>query len=275
MKTSNAINNPEFLQIGALEDLRRNLQSKKEVIHEILIDELHHHVYLRQDHVAFSTNSFAYLFPTSSMNDAPRLESPEPNLNGSSVEQNLGKADDETNCNVNQELRPLHERLESLLNCLKLLGRLPETFFVIQQKLNTECFGLTERVISNVLEHVKLENEDHLDQNDSPIEAIDILDQQDGSLYDASLNAIKKLLQPSAFQAHIFRICVHQLLRDFCLVLESHRFILAWLETQQELFSEDCNYKDTPYRLKDIWLIIQNEVFLDKCPPREIDHYGY
>ena len=47
VRSVKTINKPEMLEIGALSDLRTYLQTQETAILEILIEELHNHLYLK------------------------------------------------------------------------------------------------------------------------------------------------------------------------------------------------------------------------------------
>lgn len=114
------LNTKEYVSIAALEDIKSNLQTKKDIIHDKLIDELHNYLYLRDEYAQNRLSAFSSILQD---------ESSFPSLK-----------------------KDLNLDIHVFLNSLKILSKLPEALRAIQNRLLSECCILVERTVDEIRE---------------------------------------------------------------------------------------------------------------------------
>ncbi|KAG2122034.1 Sec8 exocyst complex component-specific domain-containing protein [Suillus cothurnatus] len=182
------INKPDMQEIGAVSDLRSYLIGQENALREILIDELHNHLYLKSfwcesrwaafkpNQAAFpkvefenessgqpSPNDIPYAFPESS---SLKLTSSRLSrfLNSLALRPNdpphdLSESNFRSNASAPQlDANPEGDSftyIETLLESLAVLGKLGSTLDVVAQRLQGEIYSLVECTLDEVEERME------------------------------------------------------------------------------------------------------------------------
>lgn len=118
--TLTLLDTKEYVSIAALEDIKSNLQTKKDIIHGKLIDELHNYLYLRDENAQNRLSAFSLILQDTS--SFPSLK------------------------------KDLNLNIHVFLNSLKILSKLPEALRAIQNRLLSECCILVETTVDEIRE---------------------------------------------------------------------------------------------------------------------------
>ncbi|KAJ3120618.1 hypothetical protein HK100_012723 [Physocladia obscura] len=144
------LNFPEFRDIGALGNIRTHLEEIQDLtpnmqtLHEVLIDELNNHIYLK------STHSLDRIGVKLDNLDSENDISSKIVQTGESYQSldNLEKSENKfmENLDENPE-RDSFKYMKVILECLNLLDRLPEAVGILWDRLSVEFYYTVERTI--------------------------------------------------------------------------------------------------------------------------------
>ncbi|KAL1918993.1 uncharacterized protein VTP21DRAFT_2374 [Calcarisporiella thermophila] len=170
MGALNTIHKSEMKQIGALDDLRSYLDAQKASVHEILVEELHNHIYLKSP---YCENRWSKYLPENEegTNYLPKIKT---STSDTTLANILNDEDDMVidDLERNPETDSLYY-IEILVEALGLLGKLPEALEVIQQRLPVEIYQLVDKTITDVEERSAV----YMNQSESYVSTRDALEQ--------------------------------------------------------------------------------------------------
>ncbi|KAJ4485935.1 Sec8 exocyst complex component-specific domain-containing protein [Lentinula aciculospora] len=174
------INKPDMQEIGAVSDLRSYLLGQETALREILVDELHSHLFLKSfwcDSRWASYTPNQRTFPKVEFEDEPHTALPDQSpsspsfpttrlarfLQDLTLRPNDAPMDaNESNANVSSRIQTLlnpeadsFAYLETVLESLAVLGRLGATLDIVAQRLPSEIYSLIETTIDEVSERAE------------------------------------------------------------------------------------------------------------------------
>ncbi|KAH7055486.1 Sec8 exocyst complex component-specific domain-containing protein [Auriculariales sp. MPI-PUGE-AT-0066] len=166
VRSLKAINKPDMMEIGALSDLRSYMSAQETALREILIDELHSHVYLK---TFWCDSRWVAYTPNQQMrvqaDTVPHSLALQPNENPLDLvegEQTLRRRPGHPHRRHRQ--RPEGDRnpennsftyIETLLESLAVLGQLASAMDVVVQRMPVEVYSLVENTIEDVSERAE------------------------------------------------------------------------------------------------------------------------
>lgn len=145
-----SIQKPEMDGIGALSDLRVYLSNQEHSLTDILIEELHNHLYLKSPYCENRWKDYA---PQHLKSVGADGQSRQMNTGGRQLYQFLDKLDTETPLQDDSTRNPeadTFEYIQLLIESLNNLGRLETAVDTITQRLPVELFRVVERSSSDV-----------------------------------------------------------------------------------------------------------------------------
>jgi len=145
-----SIRKPELDGIGALSDLRVYLSNQEHSLTDILIEELHNHLYLKSPYCENRWKDYAPQQYRGTGVDGQVLPM---NTGGRKLYQFLDKMDTQTRMQDDPTKNPeadTFEYIQLLVESLKSLGRLETAVDTITQRLPVELFRVVERSSSDV-----------------------------------------------------------------------------------------------------------------------------
>ncbi|THH09197.1 hypothetical protein EW145_g2188 [Phellinidium pouzarii] len=179
MRSLKSIRKPEMLDIGAVSDLRTYLIGQETALRDILIDELHSHLFLKS--LWCESRWAAYVPNQQSLptveydNDMPSSAEQSPSLSSSSCPPHLRNFLIELSTRSNDPPLDYSEPgsksgpeqshspegdsfgyLETLLESLAVLGKLGNALDVVSQRLPTEIYSLVDQTIDEVHERAEM-----------------------------------------------------------------------------------------------------------------------
>ncbi|KXS11677.1 hypothetical protein M427DRAFT_426557 [Gonapodya prolifera JEL478] len=237
-----------YTNIGALVDLRQALNSLRNTLHETLIEELNRHIYLKSPFSADRLPTQSDNSPLGNVGEMQgrvgkdgRIRRPGTTLQ---VSKGTKSTDSEErhevfeDLDVNPELDSYHY-IEVLVECLRLLGKIPETIDVIRQRLPLELYDLVERTTTEVRKrHDVAVDRKPRGTSSFLLEIPDIIGLDSET---AEADALKDFLS-SLYQR--LEIIVH-----------GHLFLIEVIRDAMH-----NGGKPTPYEIHEVWTAIQNEV---------------
>lgn len=151
-----SITDEDMINIGALDDLRRNLTSQTTILQETMIEELHNHLYLKSPYC--DTLWSAYIkdqqdLPLSTM----KIKNPQNEI-VTGTQNNVKDLFTGDNANMiieNLEQNPeqnSYKYIEILMESLAVLGKVQDTLDAVQNRLPIEIYALVDRTIAQVEE---------------------------------------------------------------------------------------------------------------------------
>ncbi|KAL7273180.1 exocyst subunit [Rhizina undulata] len=154
------INRPEMMEIGALSDLRAYLGSQESSLADILIEELHNHLYLKslycvdrwkpyspnQKDVAHAANGSTNGVKSNGISVVKEKRPLHKFLDSSDLSEPLTE---DTNTNKNPEADSLYY-IRLLLEALNNLGHLSNAIGTVNQRLPVELFKLVDKTNNEV-----------------------------------------------------------------------------------------------------------------------------
>ncbi|EPQ60468.1 exocyst complex component sec8 [Gloeophyllum trabeum ATCC 11539] len=168
------INKPDMLEIGALSDLRSYLVGQETAIRDILIDELHSHLYLKSFWCESRWTSYTpgqqtsrYLQDLALRPNDPPYDLSEPNFRNSSglaaspsltVLSGLVSSNSMDAILQSNQQNPESDSfsyIETLLESLAVLGKLGNALDVVAQRLPGEIYSLVEATLDEVAERAE------------------------------------------------------------------------------------------------------------------------
>ncbi|KAF5374943.1 hypothetical protein D9758_000454 [Tetrapyrgos nigripes] len=185
------INKPDMLEIGAVSDLRAYLTSQEVALREILIDELHNHIYLKSfwcearwaPYTPNQRSSFCSptVFPSSPSFRQSRLtrylnnltvkpNDPPIDVNGASARNSsigvplLPAPGATLQSSANPEADSF-AYIETVLESLAVLGKLGSALDLVAQRLSSEIYTLIETTLEEVSDRAEFGRRDSLSVN--------------------------------------------------------------------------------------------------------------
>ncbi|CAI2168626.1 9696_t:CDS:10 [Funneliformis geosporum] len=263
----------EMIGIGALSDLRRYLKAQQNSLHEVLIEELHNHLYLKNSYcdsrwVKYTkdqktlpsplmewqsgkeTRMISYMTLknkknlqvntglTMSMPLSPK--SPKP------LNNNITFNDEDEMIVENLDINPETDSfyyLEILIESLSTLKKLPQALETITQRIPIELYQLVDKTISEVEER----NSDIFSQKSKINDVADIFS-LDYPENDAQMEILRDLLWT--------------LYSKLDAVLQGHRFILEMVDkiSKRPEYQKNDSQKFKMHSFIEIWKPVQSEV---------------
>ncbi|CAH1761821.1 7912_t:CDS:10 [Entrophospora sp. SA101] len=268
----------EMAGVGALSDLRRYLKAQQTSLHELLIEELHNHLYLKSSYcdsrwVQYTIDQITLPSPpmewdmttketrkANYMTNVRNKKNLQVNTSTPSnvpfspkspkavfTTMNLNDEDDmiKENLDINPETDSFYY-MEILLESLAVLGKLPQVLEKITQRIPVELYQLVDKTVAEVearyVDIIKTHNTKRFDITD--------LYTLESSENDVQMEILKDLLWT--------------LYSKFYAVLQGHRFAL---EVVERISKRPSNNKTTEesqiikvYPFIEIWKPVQNEV---------------
>ncbi|KAI7903171.1 uncharacterized protein BX663DRAFT_433609 [Cokeromyces recurvatus] len=129
----------DMMQIGALDDIRRTLKSQKNALYDLLIEELHNHLYLKNSYC--DNRWFAY---TPQQEDLPEITI-KPRIFEDIKPTNHSNEDLDKNPETDS-----YYYMEIIMESLLVLGDIPAALETIQERLPIEIHSLIDKTISEV-----------------------------------------------------------------------------------------------------------------------------
>ncbi|CAB4383870.1 unnamed protein product [Rhizophagus irregularis] len=264
----------EMAGIGALSDLRRYLKTQQSSLHELLIEELHNHLYLKNSYcdskwVKYikdqkslpsslmewnSGKEFRKVSYITSRNKknlqvdtaivtsvplSPRSPKPFSTVNLNDEDERITE-----NTDINPETDSFYY-MEILMESLATLGKLPQALETITQRIPIELYQLVDKTVAEVEER----NSDIYSQKSKNDDIIDIFT-LDSPENDSQMEILRDLLWTTYSKLDA--------------VLQGHRFILDIVEriSKRPEYAKvtDESRKIRVYPFVEIWKPVQSEV---------------
>ncbi|KAI9491703.1 Sec8 exocyst complex component-specific domain-containing protein [Zychaea mexicana] len=159
MRSTRTINSKEMKQIGALDDLRRTLNGQKNTLYDLLIEELHNHLYLKS---SFCDNRWAAYVPEQQSLPKSDLKPRSfTSLSQQDADAANGKAEDMFAVDENAILVEDTEKnpetdsyyyMEIIMESLAILGDIPPAMETVKERLPLEIHRLVDKTINDVEE---------------------------------------------------------------------------------------------------------------------------
>ncbi|KAI8063832.1 Sec8 exocyst complex component-specific domain-containing protein [Gongronella butleri] len=150
MTTIKTVDSPDMKKIGALDDLRITLSTEKNSLYDLLLEELHNHLYLKSP---YCENLWSDYVPG-------QQDLPESIVKPRSFEEDNGaQAKDMLSMEENEVLAEDVDKnpetdsyyyMEIILEALAVLGQVPEALLTVQERLQLEMHSLFEKTIKQV-----------------------------------------------------------------------------------------------------------------------------
>ncbi|CAO3622394.1 unnamed protein product [Cunninghamella blakesleeana] len=150
MDTLKVINNKEMMEIGALNDLRNTLNSEKNALYDMLIEELHNHLYLKS---SYCVNLWSDYISGQQSLPEPMLKPRSFATKEDSDEQNLFAIDENDILIEDLDKNPETDSyyyMEIILESLAVLGDIPAAMETMQDRLPLEVHSLFEKTIKQI-----------------------------------------------------------------------------------------------------------------------------
>ncbi|CAO3669367.1 unnamed protein product [Rhizopus stolonifer] len=148
------ISSKEMTQIGALDDVRRTLLSQKNTLYDLLIEELHTHLYLKSSHCDNRWTSY-----THRQQDLPEIAIKPRVFKESDANDDQQEDKDDIFATENDIITEDPDKdpdtdsyyyMEVIMESLSILGEIPPTLQTIQERLPIEIYKLVEKTINEV-----------------------------------------------------------------------------------------------------------------------------
>ncbi|KAF7732333.1 hypothetical protein EC973_005229 [Apophysomyces ossiformis] len=159
MESLKIVNNKDMMQIGALDDIRRTLASQKNYLYDLLIEEVHNHLYLKSPFCDKRWTEYVHdqqQLPESpikprSFGDVARTQdvstsADEPDKDMFALDENDILAEDP---DKNPETDSYYY-MEIIMEALAVLGEVPTALETIQERLPFEIHTLVDKTIAEV-----------------------------------------------------------------------------------------------------------------------------
>ncbi|KAI8827584.1 Sec8 exocyst complex component-specific domain-containing protein [Chytriomyces cf. hyalinus JEL632] len=142
------LSSSEYVDIGALLNIRSHLEEVKKNFHETLIDELNSHIYLKSSHsldrikvqvsdVDAAAAEYAYRSSDARLANSSNTSPHSTKTNAHAFHEDL---------DLNPEQDSFHY-MSIIVECLHIIGRLPEAVEILKDMLSVEFFYTAERTI--------------------------------------------------------------------------------------------------------------------------------
>ncbi|KAI9476110.1 MAG: Sec8 exocyst complex component-specific domain-containing protein [Benjaminiella poitrasii] len=251
--------NKDMMQIGALDDIRRTLKSQKNALYDLLIEELHNHLYLKN---SYCENRRIVYSPQ--QQDLPEI-SIKPREFKELKPSNVSKEQKEDSEIFSMENDILVEDLdknpetdsyyymEIIMESLSVLGDIPAALQTIQERLSVEIHALIDRTISEVEQR-------HINQWVQTYKKDKNSDENDIYCLDKANSEAKN---------EILKDLLWTLYSNLESVLRGHRFVeTCTRRIKKRLLSERSNNAEEAssassiniYHFHEIWRPVQTEI---------------
>ncbi|CAO3612442.1 unnamed protein product [Cunninghamella echinulata] len=178
MDTLKLINNKEMMEIGALNDLRSTLNSEKNALYDMLIEELHNHLYLKSP---YCVNLWSDYISGQQSLPEPMLKPRSFTTKDGSDGQNLFAIDENDILIEDLDKNPETDSyyyMEIILESLAVLGDIPAAMETIQDRLPLEIHALFEKTIKQVesrhaIQHTSSSHDQYKKDEESDIYSLD------------------------------------------------------------------------------------------------------
>ncbi|CAG8500956.1 8518_t:CDS:10 [Ambispora leptoticha] len=232
----------EMMGIGALHDLRRYLKAQQTSLHEVLIEELHNHLYLKSPYCA--SRWFRY---TKEQNSLP-MPATDWNSEKESRKSSSGlSSKNKKNLSDRNPESDSFYYIEIIIESLALLGLLPEAMEMITQRLPLELYQLVDKTVAEVEERRTVHVFASLKKKKNDPTNIYLLESPENEA-----------------QMEILRDLLWTLYSKLNAVLQGHRFILDVVEriSKRPMYAKitDEKKKIKAYPFIDIWKPVQSEL---------------
>jgi len=260
-------NNIDYQSIGALDDIRHDLNVIKASIYNSLIEDLHNHIYLKSKFCTAQNNNedtenvglyngndiIQSQFKLNEINNNTTakkdnlLNSQEKKFEHMNTSKLFYKKLDENYQNEeivedpekNPELDS-YNFMKIILECLRLLEQLPEALETIRQRLPLELYSVVEKTINEI--DKKNENSYNISKNSKLLfKSNNISDLIGINSQEAKSNLLKDMLK--------------SLYSKLDSIVQIHAFILNTSEKMLKLEG----IQSTIYTIRDVWIAVQNE----------------
>jgi len=255
-------NNIDYQSIGALDDIRHDLNVIKASIYNSLIEDLHNHIYLKSkfcstqnnneenDNALFNGNDIfqSQIKLNEAITPTKKDENQGKKLEHMNTSKLFYKKLDESYQNEeivedpekNPELDS-YNFMKIILECLRLLEQLPEALETIRQRLPLELYSVVEKTINEI--DKKNENSYNISKNSKLIfKSKNISDLIGINSQEAKSNLLKDMLK--------------LLYSKLDSIVQIHAFILNTSEKMLKLEG----IQSTIYTIRDVWIAVQNEI---------------
>lgn len=143
------INKPDLKKIGALQDLRRNLENQESSLADILVEELHSHLYLKSPYTDVRWKSYSSLKEGKNSDQLLGADLMAQPINAKRSLDTFIETEDLTkdmveDASKNIEAESLHY-IRLLIESLHKLGRLPAALEQVSQRLPVELNKVVEK----------------------------------------------------------------------------------------------------------------------------------
>ncbi|KAG0169785.1 hypothetical protein DFQ29_009538 [Apophysomyces sp. BC1021] len=254
------VNNKDMMQIGALDDIRRTLASQKNSLYDLLIEEIHNHLYLK--------SSFCDKRWTEYVHDQQKLpESPikprsfgdvtQPQENSTDLDtsdEDMFALDENDILAEDPEKNPETDSyyyMEIIMEALAVLDEVPTALETIQERLPFEIHTLVDKTIAEVEKR-------HSDQSKITVR------RRDNNADDSDIYCLDKANTES--RNEILKDLLWTLYSKMEAVLRGHRFTetCARRIKRRIILSDNDGPQEnfTIYHFHEIWRPVQAEIRL-------------
>ncbi|KAI7867284.1 Sec8 exocyst complex component-specific domain-containing protein [Spinellus fusiger] len=155
------VNKEDMLQIGALDDIRRTLSTQKNALYDLLVEEIHNHLYLKNSFCENRWSEYIHdqqklpeiaIKPKSFMD---KVNSSEYHNESISKEEDLFALDEDDVVMEDPDINPETDSyyyMEIIMEALAMLGQVPAAIETVQERLPFEIYALVDKTIADVEE---------------------------------------------------------------------------------------------------------------------------
>ncbi|ORX76849.1 hypothetical protein BCR32DRAFT_69784 [Anaeromyces robustus] len=257
-------NNIDYQSIGALDDIRHDLNTIKASIYNSLIEDLHNHIYLKSKFCSLQNNVEEMennQFTGNDIAQSQLIEINSPITKKDNLYNNQEKKFEHMNTSKlfykkldesyqNEEIVEDPEKnpeldsynfMKIILECLRLLEQLPEALETIRQRLPLELYSVVEKTITEI--DKKNENSYNINKNSKLLfKSRNISDLIGINSQEAKSNLLKDMLK--------------LLYSKLDSIVQIHAFVLNTSEKMLKLEG----IQSTTYTIRDVWIAVQNEI---------------
>ncbi|OBZ83789.1 putative exocyst complex component sec8 [Choanephora cucurbitarum] len=249
--------NKDMIKIGALDDVRRSLLSQKNALYDLIIEELHDHLYLKNAHC---DNRWSAYVPQ--QQDLPEIPIKPREFNESSQKEQFKDYQDPENMFAlehdvlaeDPEKNPETDSyyyIEIMTEALLVLDEIPTAIETIQERLPFEVHSIVDRTIAEVeLRHMNLKSFQRRNKSNDEND-IYCLDKANSE----SKNEILKDLLWTLYSKLEAVLCGHRFL-ETCLRRIQKRNELAKANLEEVETGRDFRV----YHFHEIWRPVQTEI---------------
>ncbi|KAJ3252851.1 hypothetical protein HDU77_004892 [Chytriomyces hyalinus] len=230
------LSSPEYSGIGALFNIRSHLEEVKENLHETLIDELNSHIYLKSSHsldrmkVQVSDVDAAAAEYSYRSSDTRLANSSNTSLHSTKTNAHAFHED----LDLNPEQDSFHY-MSIIVECLHIIGRLPEALEILKDRLSVEFFYTVERTIQET-------------------------DQQKGHRYAEKSGSSRAQdlvgLSERIEDAYVLRDLLCCLFEKMECIIVAHQYVHKLCENRIGEYVDPVEL----YSIQEVWSTVQNEV---------------